>query len=226
MNIFVHRMLGHYLQDEAQPDGQPAGSAPAPAAQPAAAPAATDAPAPAAAPAQADTMLGAQIPPVVPEAYTFEPMEGFELDQEVLGEFTGIAKELGMSQENASKLIGLQAKLMEKIEAQRTESINEALEWQRNEWAAQVKNDPEIGGDKFDATRAVAAKAVQAFGSDQLRALLNESGLGNHPEMVKLFHRIGTSLTEDKLVMPGTQSGMSSGGNESIVSAFYPQKAN
>ena len=221
MSIFVHRMLGHYLQDEAQPDGQPApAAAPAPAA-----PAATDAPAPAPATAGADTMLGEHIAPSVPEAYTFEPTEGFELDQEVLGEFTGIAKELGMSQENASKLIGLQNKLMQKIEAKRTESINEALEWQKNEWATQVKNDPEIGGDKFDATRAVASKAVQAFGSDQLRALLNESGLGNHPEMVKLFYRIGTGLTEDKLVMPGSQAGMS-GGNESIVSAFYPQTNN
>lgn len=249
MNSFVRRMLGHYPMEEAGADGAASGAAPAPAAAPAAdnAPApAAPAPAPAAPAAKPSTLLtaGGEDAPApgtpeadaaaaaadkaaadaVPESYTFEPTEGFELDADTAAEFSEIAKGLGLSQEKASELVSLQAKFSERTEAARAEKIEQLLTEQNERWADEIRNDKEFGGPRFDATVATASKAMQAFATPELRTLLNDSGIGNHPEMVKLFQRIGTSITEDSLVMPGGQADATGGKQESIVSAFYPEK--
>ena len=136
----------------------------------------------------------------------FTVPEGVEMNAEVVAEFKAIAKELGIPQESAQKLIDLQVRM----ESGRTEAIQKAIADQSRQWAETIKADKEFGGEKFDQTKAVAIKAVERYGSPELRSLLNESGLGNHPEMVKLFHRVGQSISEDGLVLPGTQSNTTS----------------
>lgn len=142
-----------------------------------------------------------------PEAYeAFKLPEGIQGDEGLMTEFSSLAKELNLSQEAAQKLVDLQTKLVQGDDGAHRKMMEAALTKQREVWADQVKNDPQLGGDKFDASRTVAAKAMQAYASDGLRSLLNESGIGNHPEMFKLFHAIGTKLSEDSLVMPGATS--------------------
>jgi hypothetical protein len=168
--------------------------------------------------AGAETLLGAEQPGEqntevtgqdgaaaqgAPDAYDFKVPEGFEIDSEVLEQFTGIAKQLGLTQEQAQGVVDLQTKLIEKGEATRQEALQNALDEQASRWADEIKNDPELGGAKFEETTRVALRAVQAFATDDLRLLLNESGIGNHPEMVRLFHAIGLAISEDKVVLPG-----------------------
>ncbi len=128
--------------------------------------------------------------------------DGVELNPEVLADFKTLAKDLGITQENAQKFVDLQIQM----ENNRVAAIEQAIVDQSKQWADAVKADKDIGGEKFEKTKEVAIKAVERFGSPELRNLLIDSGLGNHPEMVKLFHRIGQSISEDGLVLPGTQS--------------------
>lgn len=136
----------------------------------------------------------------------FSVPEGLEIDADVLGSFKGIAQELGISQESAQKLIDLQAGLVQK----QADATQAALAAQAQQWADSVKADKEIGGERYAQTVETAAKAVEKFGSPELRTLLNESGLGNHPELVKFCHRIGQALSEDSMVQGGTQNGAKS----------------
>jgi hypothetical protein len=46
----------------------------------------------------------------------------------------------------------------------------------------------------------VAKKALDAFGTAELRSLLNESGLGNHPEVIRFMFRAGKAISEDSMV--------------------------
>lgn len=226
MNMFVHARLGHFLMNEAGADGGDAGGA----AQGAAEPAAVAEPTAAAAepaktpvtqqdtlvtekPKEGDKPAGEESKPNAeeqqgaPEAYAdFTVQEGFELDAEVMGEFQAVARELNLTQEQAQGLVNLQNQLMAKLDSGRSEYLEQVLTEQRNRWADEVKNDPELGGANFEKTREVCGKAMQAFGSDDLRILLNESGIGNNPAIVKMFHQIGTALQEDRLVMPGVDS--------------------
>ncbi|WP_152622906.1 peptidase [Pseudomonas fluorescens] len=226
MNRLMMKLMGHALMNEATADGATSGgSTPAPAAAPApasasestmltppAAPAATD-PKPEGDPAKPEDPAKtnedkpkdekADEPKGAPEAYgEFKLAEGMELDAEVLGEFTGLAKELNISQEAAQKLIDLQSKIANK----QAQEYQAAVEKQKEQWMAAVKNDPELGGENFDKSVASAVKVIQAFGSPELREVLTATGLGNNPEMFKFVHRISQAISEDKLVLPGSQT--------------------
>ena len=71
---------------------------------------------------------------------------------------------------------------------------------QAENWLNQVKADAELGGEHFAENMAVAAKAVKALVSPQLKELFNKSGLGNHPELIRAFFKAGTLLADDKAV--------------------------
>jgi hypothetical protein len=46
-------------------------------------------------------------------------------------------------------------------------------------------------GGGFDANLGLARQALQRFGDDELRQLLNRSGLGDHPAVLRAFARAG-----------------------------------
>jgi hypothetical protein len=176
-------------------------------------PAADQAPVTPDAPAVSPAAEAAGQPEAAPVEYAdFKVAEGFELDADALNDFKGIAKELGIPQEAAQKLIDLQTSL----EGKRSEAQQQAQADQAQKWAEAVKADKEIGGEHYDKSVATAVKAIEQFGSPELRNLLSETGIGNHPELVKFCHRIGKALSEDGLVMGGAQNAR----EMSIVDAF------
>lgn len=130
--------------------------------------------------------------PVVPEAYDLQMPDGVELDKAAADEFTTIAKELKLDQAAAQKLADIAAK-----QAQRQVEAHTKLV---ESWVEQVKADKDIGGDKLDENLGIARKALETFGTPELRDVLNASGLGNHPEVIKAFVKAGKAISEDKFV--------------------------
>ena len=154
-------------------------------------------------------------PTGAPDAYTdFTLPEGIDMDVGTLDAFKGLAKELNIPQEAAQKLIDLQTTLV----AKQADAYQQAVVAQGQKWAAEVKNDPELGGENYDKSVASAIKVIQSFGDPALTELLNDSGLGNHPALFKFCHRISAAISEDKFVMPGSQSNAPK--EMSIVEAF------
>lgn len=148
-----------------------------------------------------------------PESYEFVMPEGVELDEKSAVEFSEIAKELKLPQEQAQKIVDLYAKRVQgQVDAHRT--LVEG-------WATSVKTDKEIGGDKLPESLAVAKKSLETFGTQELKNLLNTSGLGNHPEVVKLMYRVGKAISEDRFIV-GNESGAV---NTDIARSLYPNQA-
>lgn len=140
--------------------------------------------------------------PAIPEKYEFKGLpEGYTLDEAQIGEWSGVFKELGLSQEQAQKLVEMDAKRF--TAANSPEAQQAAALAQRNQqvsqWEASLKQDPDLGGAKFDATVETAQKAMASFGSPQLKEMLAESGLGSHPEVVRFFAKVGKELSEGQL---------------------------
>jgi hypothetical protein len=160
-------------QDRQAADAAPAGKEPAPAA-------AEEAKAPAEA-------------PKAPEAYEFKAPEGRVFDSEVMASYSQVAKELNLSQESAQRLLDAVGPKM----AERQMAMIEAT---RNGWADNSKSDREFGGEKLSENLGVAKKALDAFGTAELRTLLNETGLGNHPELIRFMFRAGKAISEDRMV--------------------------
>lgn len=138
-------------------------------------------------------------PPAVPEKYEFQLPDGVQLEGAALEELSGMAKELGLTQEQAQKVANLGAKQAQAFAAQLVEKQKTAAE----EWATQTKSDKEVGGEALGQNLSYAKKALDTFGTPELKKLLNESGLGNHPEIVRAFVRAGKAISEDSRVLTG-----------------------
>jgi hypothetical protein len=132
-------------------------------------------------------------PEGAPEKYEFKAPEGHEFSPEVLGKFSEAAKELNLPQDAAQKML-------DKIAPAFAERQANALEAARTQWETDAKADKEYGGNKLTENLAVARKALDTFGTPELRTLLNESGLGNHPEIIRAFYRAGKAISEDTFV--------------------------
>ncbi len=148
--------------------------------------------------------------PAAPEKYEFSAPEGQELDANALAVFEPIAKELGLSQEQAQKLVDIYPQ----IQQQQAEAWSKQVA----DWGEQVKADKEIGGDKFNASVGAAQRALDQFGNPELREYLNASGLGNHPALVRFCAKVGKAMAEDTFVVP------SQGGQRSAADILYGKK--
>jgi hypothetical protein len=150
-------------------------------------------------PAEGDKPAAAKPEATAPEKYEFKTPEGVQLDAEIVGEFEGIAKELGLPQEKAQRLVDLGAKMAQKHGA----SVQQHVEAAQTKWLDAAKSDKEFGGEKLQENLAVAQKAMK-FASPELKTLLNESKLGNHPEVIRWMIRVGKAMSEDKPIPAGS----------------------
>ncbi len=139
----------------------------------------------------------ADAPQGAPEKYEFKLGEGQELDPDVQSTFEATARELNLPQEAAQKLVETMAP---KIQAAQKAVFDRV----QTEWETTAKADKEYGGKDFAANLSVAKAALDRFGSPELKTFLNESGLGNHPEMVRMMFKAGKAISPDKVV-PGSQ---------------------
>jgi hypothetical protein len=152
-----------------------------------------------------------------PEKYEFKAPEGMKLDTDIVGEFEGIAKEFGLPQDKAQRLVDLGAKLAQKQGAQ----IQQTVEATQASWLEASKSDKEFGGAKLQENLAIAKKALDM--NPEIRTLLNESKLGNHPEMIRWMYRVGQKLSEDKPIAAGAVPPAPTGSSiESLAARLYP----
>lgn len=208
---------GEQAPDPAAATPTPAAAAPAPA------PAAAPAPAPAAAPAAAPAGDAPKDAPAgAPEKYEdFKSAEGVALDPAVMGQFSEVAKELNLPQDKAQMVLD---KMLPKMQARQGEQVKEFysdIGGTPDGWVAAAQADKEFGGDKLKENLALAVKARDAFGSPELTKLLNKTGLGNHPEIIRAFYRAGKAIGEDRLVVGGGNAQAHEGDARRLYSASH-----
>jgi hypothetical protein len=161
-----------------------------------------------------------------PEKYDFADIklaDGVTFDKEAFDAVEPVLREMDLSQEAASKLVGAYAeKILPVLQARAAKQGEEDGAAIRADWARETQADKEIGGVKLDEAKAMAAKAMSKFlpndGEGQkFRTFLNESGLGNHPEMVRFMARVGHQLGEASADQAGGK-----GAATDVLSELYP----
>lgn len=75
---------------------------------------------------------------------------------------------------------------------------------QFEDWGNEMKKEY---GTAYDEKVGMARRAVRAFGSDQLKDLLNNTGLGSHPEMIRAFAKIGAELSTSNQFKDAEEAG-------------------
>jgi len=131
----------------------------------------------------------------VPVEYTFKMPEGVAMDKDAVAEFSAIAKELKLPQDQAQRVAEVGAKMVQRQQAQQAALVAS--------WVEASIADKDIGGDKLPENMAIARKAVATYGSPELNDALEQSGFKNHPAFVKAFYKIGLTLKQDAIVPGG-----------------------
>jgi len=107
--------------------------------------------------------------------------------------------------------------MAEQVQAQQQGQID-AFSQQLEDWETASKSDQEFGGDKFDESAAIARSAIDAYGTPELKTLMNDYGIGNHPEIVRFMYKVGKTLKPDS---PG-RGGQASQKSEGTSEILYP----
>lgn len=68
-----------------------------------------------------------------------------------------------------------------------------------------LRADPELGKLNFGRTQTRVNDALAAFTTPQERAALTSMGIANNPNLVRMFHRIGTAMQEPPQTDAGPQ---------------------
>lgn len=120
---------------------------------------------------------------------------GVTFDAEAFAEVEPVLRELNLSNDAAQALVNAYAgkvlPLLEKRAGERWDTTGADM---RRGWAEEARNDPEIGGAKFDETKALARQTFTRFGvkaDGPFLKLLEESGLGSHPDMLRFVANVG-----------------------------------
>lgn len=142
-------------------------------------------------------------PELVTADTEFELPDGTEVAEEDMAAFKGLSEELGLSKDQAQKLLTMEANRV----AAMSQAAADAAVKQANDWAEQSRADKEFGGDDFAANAAIANEAMNKFAGEDVVEIMNTSGLGNHPGMIRMFLAIGRATGSDKFVGGGTGGG-------------------
>lgn len=134
--------------------------------------------------------------PVIPEKYEFTAPEGTTLDTEVTGVLSDAMKELAVPQDKAQAFVNKMAPV---IAARQAKAMETTLADARAQWGEAAKTDKEIGGEKFDENVAQAKAVFDTFGTPELGKLLVDSGLGDHPEVIRWAHRVSKHISPDAI---------------------------
>jgi len=133
-------------------------------------------------------------PPPRPSYSEFTLPEGVTLEAAQLEPATALFADAGLSQEQAQKFVDLALAR----EAHAADQAAQAFVELQNRWVAEIKADPDIGGDRLGPALAAAARAIDRLEVPGLREALSFTGAGNHPAVVRAFVRLGQMLSEDR----------------------------
>lgn len=136
-----------------------------------------------------------------------EKPDGYEFPEGAVPEaladgLRSTAHELGLSKTQAAKLAGWYA---EQRAGEMKQLAEQAVTTLRGEW-----------GKAFDDQLHAAKKALREVGGDDVMKVLDETGLGNHPAIIRMFAKLGGERGE---------AGLKGGASGSMSGALTPAEA-
>jgi hypothetical protein len=150
----------------------------------------------------------------VPESYDLKVPEGTEIDDAYVKSVAEYAKKHSLTNDQAQSVLNRELNLRASI----VRSHEEELDKNAKAWMEASESDSEIGGDNFKENISLAKRVIDKFATPAFVNALNETGLGNHPEVIRIFQRIGSHLKDDSIVFPKTEGGRQ---ERSLEDVFY-----
>jgi hypothetical protein len=86
------------------------------------------------------------------------------------------------------------------------------------DWRAKTEADKELGGAAYEQNVGIAKTALKKFGGDAVLDVLEKTGLGNHPEIIRTFLKVGKAMADDSVA---TNSSTAPKGPPDFTSALF-----
>lgn len=150
---------------------------------------------------------------IIPESYELKIPKDSLLDEGYVKEVAAFAKSHKLTNDEAQAILERENAFKAAI----IEGQQEELEKSQDAWIEETKKDNEIGGDKYEESTALAKRVVDKFGTPAFKKALIDTGLGDHPEVIRIFMRMGTHLKDDSFIRPGDAPT----GKRSMEDVFY-----
>lgn len=141
-------------------------------------------------------------PEGAPEKYEFKAPEGMVLDEAAVTAFEPWARKHNLTQEAAQELVDLYAAQV----GTSVKQFQDAVAKQREDWMTFTKADPELGGHKLAETRLAVQRGMERYKKDnaaghkELSELMDSTGIGNSPAVIRLMAWVGKAMAEDTIV--------------------------
>lgn len=115
--------------------------------------------------------------------------EGITWDESAQQGFKAAAHKAGLNPGQAKEILAWYSGYQRDVALEADREMGQTEEALQQEWGA-----------NYDINLSLATRAVAKVGGQALQQLLDTTGLGNHPEMIKTWARVGRILAEDKII--------------------------
>lgn len=167
-------------------------------------------------------------PEAAPEAdaspFELTPAEGLESFADDYSSYSAAGNDFLSANPNASarEALAFAAEYQAEKAREAGKAFQERFNGTIEKWEGECVADPRIGGGnraKYDGEVVHYHNGLRAIGSPELVKVLDESGLGSHPEIFAAFAKVGRSAQESPIF--GGEGGK---GQVSFADALYGKK--
>lgn len=144
--------------------------------------------------------------------------EGANVDAEIMGKFTALAKESKLTQEAAQEVVNIGMELAQKAAGEVQAAIEQSWADQREAWVKEIKGDKELGGKKFEETIQRANRVLERFADPSMVEYLDQSGFGDNAHLVRFLAKVDSAMSEDSAIGVGSAGG---GVNLDVKDVWY-----
>lgn len=150
-------------------------------------------------------------PVELPKYDPFQVPEGIQLDQDRVGKFTELLSGLELEgkashesvQQFGQKAVEFHINEVNNAVKNVTEYYQTAWEKQKTDWKEATLKDPEIGGNRINTTLDSVLTLIRTHGGTaeqqkEFRDVMETSGLGNHPAVIRTFANLAIAYKEGK----------------------------
>ena len=138
-----------------------------------------------------------------PEKYDYskyQNLEGYDFDKELEEKFATIARKLNLSQSSVEMLMDIAYEMSEK-QNKKFNDDKESEQLSRIEnYSKMFDEDSELpnqNSSQIQEYMKIADYAYNRFASIKIKEIFKENGLIYHPELIKMFYKIGELAQED-----------------------------
>ena len=144
----------------------------------------------------------------VEEPFTAESLgalvpEGMSLPEEVAGPLLEAINGATTRQELVQTLFSKYGEIQQEAAQQQAQAWESTIRG----WEEQVKSLPDLGGERLPQTLATANEVANKYGGKGFLQMLNVTGAGSHPEMVKFLSAIHAELPKETATITGAPKG-------------------